>query len=72
MSKYEPLWKTLQSNGSPQLRLSFDEIKDILGFEIDHSFLNYKKEAPEFGYQVGKISLKEKHVTFLKIGQISE
>jgi hypothetical protein len=49
------------------LKLIFDEIKTILGFDIDHSFLTYKKEAGQFGYQVGKISLKEKHITFNKL-----
>jgi hypothetical protein len=67
MSKYEPLWKHLQVDGSQTLRITFEEIKTILGFEIDHSFLTYKKEAAQFGYQVGKISLKEKHVTFSKL-----
>jgi hypothetical protein len=67
MSKYEQLWKYLQADGSQTLKLTFDEIKTILGFEIDHSFLTYKKEAAEFGYQVGKISLKEKHITFNKL-----
>ena len=69
MSKYEPLWQHLQSNGSPTLKLTYDEIKDILGFDIDHSFLTYKKEAAQFGYQVGKISMKEKHVMFIKVGE---
>lgn len=36
----------------------------ILGFDIDHSFLTYKKEAEEFGYEVGKISMKGKPVIF--------
>ncbi|MDF2587604.1 MAG: hypothetical protein K0S41_1445 [Anaerocolumna sp.] len=66
MSKYDSLWKYLNQNGNDQLILSFEEIHQILGFEIDHSFLNYKKEAKEYGYQVGKISLKEKHITFSK------
>ncbi|MDR3049268.1 MAG: hypothetical protein LBV16_05450 [Elusimicrobiota bacterium] len=64
MSKYEPLWKHLKANGSSALKLTFEEIRTILGFDIDHSFLTYKKEAYQFGYQVGKISMKEKHVTF--------
>ena len=68
LSKYEPLWQHLQADGRAMFQLTFEEIKVVLGFEIDHSFLNYKKEAPEFGYQVGKISLKEKHVTFNKMG----
>jgi hypothetical protein len=66
MSKYDPLWKYLDDDGSQQLKLSFEEIKNIIGFDIDHSFLNYKKEAIEYGYEVGKISLKEKHITFNK------
>jgi hypothetical protein len=67
LSKYEPLWKALEENGNHLIRLSFKEIEVILGFEIDHSFLNYKKEAAQFGYQVDKISLKEKYVIFHKI-----
>jgi hypothetical protein len=66
MSKYEPLWKHLQTDGSQTLRLTFEEIKTVLGFPIDHSFLTYKKESLQFGYQVGKISMKEKHITFSK------
>lgn len=67
MSKYDLLWEHLQKNGNQLIRLSFAEIKDATGFEIDHSFLNYKKESVQYGYQVDKISLKEKHVTFHKI-----
>lgn len=67
MSKYESLWEYIQQDGSPIMKLSFEEIQKILGFEIDHSFLTYKKEAKEFGYTVGKISLKEKTIVFNKI-----
>jgi len=66
MSKYNSLWKYLHSNGDNQIKLSFEEIRNIIGFDIDHSFLTYKKEAKEYGYEVGKISLKEKYVTFIK------
>ncbi|MDR1941901.1 MAG: hypothetical protein LBQ47_06215 [Endomicrobium sp.] len=69
MSKYEQLWKHLQTNGSFTIKLSFEEIKNIVGFGIDHSFLTYKKEAIQFGYNVGKISMKEKHITFNKINR---
>ena len=67
MSKYNPLWEFVQKNGTPQIKLTFSEIHDILGIEIDHSFLNYKKELTQYGYQVGKISLKEKTVIFNKL-----
>ena len=56
MSKYEPLWKYLKDNNENNYKLSFEEIKNIIGFEIDHSFLTYKKEAKDFGYEDGKIS----------------
>ena len=67
MSKYESLWKYLKDNNLDNYKLSYGEIKDILGFDIDHSFLTYKKEAKEYGYEVGKISMKEKNVIFYKI-----
>ena len=68
MSKYRRLWEHLQMDGSAILRLTFEELKDILGFELDHSFLTYKKESVRFGYQVFTISMRKKHVIFLKCG----
>lgn len=57
----------MQKTESQSLKLTFDEIKDIVGIPIDHSFLKYKKELIEYGYQVGKISMKEQTVVFNKI-----
>ena len=67
MSKYEPLWKYLKENNNEDYKLSYEEIRIILGFDIDHSFLTYKKESNEYGYEVGKISMKEKTIIFNKI-----
>ena len=67
MSKYEPLWKYLKNSNKNNYKLSYEEIKEILGFDINHSFLTYKKEAREYGYEVGKISMKEKTIIFNKI-----
>ncbi len=67
MSKYELLWKYLKENNKDNYKLSYEEIKNILRFDIDHSFLTYKKEVKEYGYEVGKISMKEKTVIFNKI-----
>ena len=67
MSKYNELWKYINNDGNKQIKLSFEEIKDIIGFDIDHSFLTYKKELKNYGYETGKISLKEKTVIFNKI-----
>lgn len=67
MSKYEPLWKYLKENKKDNYKLSYEEIKKILGFDIDHSFLTYKKELKEYGYEAIKISMKEKTIFFSKI-----
>ncbi len=67
MSKYNSLWEYVQKNGSQSFKLTFEEIQDIAGIPIDHSFLKYKKELTEYGYQVGKISMKEQTVIFNKI-----
>ncbi len=67
MSKYEPLWEYLRKNNRDNYILSYEEIRDILGFEIDHSFLTYKKELKEYGYEVGKISMKERKVLFYRM-----
>ena len=67
MSKYEPLWKYIIDNKKEEYKLSYEEIKNILGFDLDHSFLKYKKELLEYGYEVVKISIKEKYVFICKI-----
>ena len=64
MSKYTPLWNWIKENGTDSFKLTFDEIGEIAGVPIDHSFLNYKKELSEYGYSVKKISMKEKTVAF--------
>ena len=61
------MWKYVQENGSQSFKLTFDEIAEIAGIEIDHSFLKFKKELTEYGYEVGKISMKEQTVIFNKI-----
>ncbi len=67
MSKYNALWEYIQRDGRPYFNLTFDEIQGIAKTPIDHSFLKYKKELAEYGYQVGKISMKNQTVTFHKI-----
>jgi len=68
MSKYDPLWQYVLQTGRPEMKLTFAEIQEIAGIPIDHSFLQYKKELLAYGYQVGKISLKEQTVIFQKTG----
>ena len=43
-----------------------DEIAEYAGVPIDHSFLTYKKELARYGFEVGKISMKGRTVSFVK------
>lgn len=66
MSKFDTLWEYVQNAEGESLSLTFEEIQNIAGIPIDHSFLKYKKELAEYGWQVGKISMKEQTVCFHK------
>ncbi len=66
MSKYKALWEYVKKTNIYPLKLSFDDIFNVLGFPIDHSFLTYKKETADYGFTVKKVSLKEKSVIFDK------
>lgn len=70
MSKYEPLWNYLKNNNKDSYKLRYEEIENILGSPIDHSFLTYKKELISYGYEVTKISMKDKTVLFNKLKQV--
>ena len=72
MSKYEPLWNWIKMRSAENFTLTFAEIQQILGFPIDHSFLNYKKELLAYGYQVGKISMKKQTVDFQKTSDLRD
>ena len=67
MSKYTPLWNWIQENGEDSFKLTFAKIEQIAGVPLDHSFLKYKKELQEYGYQVSKISMKTETVAFEKL-----
>ena len=67
MNKYNSLWEYVQRSEKQSLKMTFEEIQNITGTPIDHSFLNYKKDIIGYGYQVGKISMKERTVEFKKV-----
>lgn len=69
MSKYEPLWNYIKDNNKDSYKLTYKEIENILGFPIEHSILTYKKELISYGYEVTKISIKDKTVLFNKLKQ---
>ncbi len=67
MSKYDKLWIWISENGEDSFKLTYEQIQEIAGIPLDHSFLRYKKELSDYGYEVVKISMKEKTVEFGKI-----
>lgn len=66
MSKYNELWEYVSKSENEKFNLTFDEIEKIAGIPVDHSFLTYKKELLSFGWKVGKISVKEKTIEFIR------
>ena len=66
MSKYSKLWEFIKNQNADSRKLSYDEIEQIAGVPIVHSFLTYKKELLEFGWSVKKIWMKEKCVGFVR------
>ncbi len=68
MSKYSKLWNWIKKTKCNELKLTFSDIEEIAGVPIDHSFLKYKKELEEYGYKTDKISMKDKSVSFSKLG----
>jgi len=65
MNKYSKLFEYIINENKEKLILSFSEIESILGFKLDHSFLTYKKELINNGFDI-KISLKNETMTILK------
>lgn len=67
MSKYDPLWKWINENKTDNFKLTYAEIENIAGVPIEYSFLRFKKELLQYGFQVAKISMKEQTVDFEKV-----
>ena len=56
--KYDNLWVYIKNENVREI--TFEKIEDILGFKINHAFLNEKKNLKKYGYEISRISLKEK------------
>ena len=67
MSKYEPLWEYVKESGDDRIVMTYEEVENVLNFPIEHSFLTYKKELKNYGYEVKKISMKDERILFEKI-----
>ena len=66
MSKYDPLWERVRAQPGQEFTMTFDQVRGVFGFDIDHSFLSFKKELLAHGWPVAKISLKNKAVAFVR------
>ncbi len=60
MSKYDKLWGYICRE--KPCCMTFDEIEEVAGVAIDHSFLTYKKELLERGWCVKRVSMKEQTI----------
>ncbi len=69
MSKYSSLWEYMKNHAGDTLTLTYEEIEKIAGLPLDHSFLTYKKELTEYGWQVKKIHIKEKCIDFERLAE---
>ena len=70
MSKYDALWESIRERGQPRLALSFDAVEELAGVPLDHSFLSCKKGLTAYGYAVGRISMKNRTVLFIKSEEV--
>ena len=70
MSKYNALWESIRERGQPRLALSFDAVEELAGVPLDHSFLSCKKELTAYGDAVGRISMKNRTVLFIKSEEV--
>lgn len=52
MSKYQALWEYVREKECKSLKLTFDEIADIVGIPLDHSFLNKQTDSITVRFQV--------------------
>lgn len=66
MGKYTKLWEYLVQSNRDTLKLTFEEVETIIGSKLNHSFLKCKKELLDYGYELKKISMKNKDIVFVK------
>ena len=70
MSKYDALWESIRGRGQPRLTPSFDAVEELAGVPLDRSFLSCKMELTAYGYAVGRISMKNRTVLFIKSEEV--
>ena len=56
MSKYSKLWDYIKTQECDSLKLSYEEIEQISGCPIDHSFLTYKDNNKYYWFEYADLA----------------
>ena len=67
MQDYRKLLKYLESQCLGTEVLTFDEIYNICGVKIDHTFIDKKQYFKRNGFEVTRINLSKRTVLFSRI-----
>ena len=70
MRKHDALRESIRERGQPRLTLFFDAVEELACVPLDRSFLSCKKELTAYGYAVGRISMKNRTVIFIKSEEV--
>ena len=70
MRKHDALRESIRERSQPRQTLCFDAVEELAGVPLDHSFLSCKKELTAYGYAVGRISMKNRTVLFIKSEEV--
>ena len=70
MRKHDALRESIRDRGQPRMTLFFDAVEELAGVPLDRSFLSCKKELTAYGYAVGRISMKNRTVLFIKSEEV--
>ena len=67
ISKYQKLWDYIKNVDKSEILISFEDVKNICGFGIDHSFLRYKKSWKILDMKLKKFHWKTKLCSLLSL-----
>ena len=67
MGNYRELQKYLENTGKTEIKLSFDNLKNILNIEVNYAIVLRLQKEFQCSYMVCDISEQEKWVGFCKI-----
>ena len=67
MGNYKELQKYLENTGKTEIKLSFDNLKNILNIEVNYAIVLRLQKEFQCSYMVYNISKQEKWVGFCKI-----